>query len=66
MSPIRAAVPPILGTHALTTGRDMLRARRPEATTAPDGLAALALLENAPIAENTRRGYKSDWAAFTD
>lgn len=59
-----ASAAPILGTHALTTGRDMSRARRPETTTTPDGLAALALLENAPIAENTRRGYKSDWAAF--
>lgn len=61
-----ASAAPILGTHALTTGRDMLRARRPEATTTPDGVAALTLLENAPLAENTRRGYKSDWAAFTD
>lgn len=61
-----ASAAPILGTHALTTGRDMLRVRRPGATTTPDGVAALALLDDAPIAENTRRGYKSDWVAFTD
>lgn len=61
-----ASAAPILGTHALTTGRDMLRVRRPGATTTPEGVAALALLDDAPIAENTRRGYKSDWVAFTD